>query len=171
MIDPAALQDPSEPQTPVENEDLIREALAYRGTRYRWGGASRGGFDCSGFALYVYKRTRGINLPHRARDQMKRGTPVSRKELRAGDLVFFHTNRGIGHVGIYIGDNKFIHAANRRSNVRVNALTGWYARHYAGARRLSPAPEMPPEEDPPPPGTPAGREDPGGIYLAPAQRK
>ena len=78
---PEMLQE-TPPQTAVDNEDLIREALAYRGTRYVWGGASRGGFDCSGFALYIYRRTRGINLPHRAAEQFKHGLPVARSELR-----------------------------------------------------------------------------------------
>jgi cell wall-associated NlpC family hydrolase len=169
-ITPEMLQETPTPQTAVDNEDMIREALAYRGTRYVWGGASRGGFDCSGFALYIYRRTRGINLPHRAAEQFKHGVPVARSDLRPGDLVFFRTSRGIGHVAIYIGENKIIHAANRRSNVRIDTLTGWYSQRYAGARRFSPAPEL--QEDRPPPGTTAvGRENSGTLYLAPPSEK
>lgn len=150
----------SNPQTPVNNEDMIREALAHRGARYVWGGASRGGFDCSGFALYVYERTRGIKLPHSAAAQMKHGTPVARKDLRPGDLVFFFGRGTIGHVGIYIGRNRFVHAASHKGQVRTDALEGYYHQRYAGARRLSPAPEFASDEDQPPHGTTAaGGED------------
>ncbi|MFN3653072.1 MAG: C40 family peptidase [Armatimonadota bacterium] len=124
-----------------ENEDLIEEALKQRGKPYIWGGASRGGFDCSGFVCYIYKTMRGMNLPHSAAAQSRLGTPVERGELRAGDLVFFSTYRsGISHVGIYIGENKFIHAANTRKDVRIDTLTGYYHKRYRGARRLSRSP-------------------------------
>lgn len=168
-VDPRALQSANR-QTAVDNEDLIREALAYRGAPYVRGGASRGGFDCSGFALYIYRRTRGIVLPHHASQQIRRGVPVARSGLRPGDLVFFRRGRGVGHVGIYIGQNKFIHAANPRSNVRVNTLTGWYASHYAGARRLSPAP-LPTEEAHSPPGVTAVSGEAGPAYLDPPADK
>lgn len=160
IIDAGAIQDPPEGQLPVDNEDLIREALAHRGTRYVWGGASRGGFDCSGFALYVYRQARGMNLPHHAADQARLGAPVARKDLRPGDLVFFRTRRGIGHVGIYVGNNEFIHAPNRRSTVRIDKLEGWYSRQFACARRLSPAPAAPSEDDLAPPGPIAAGVDP-----------
>jgi len=146
----APLAAPPAPQTAVDNEDLIREALAHRGTPYVWGGASRGGFDCSGFVLYVFQRTRGINLPHHAHEQAQGGKPVARTDLRPGDLVFFRTGAGIGHVGIYVGENKFVHAPHRGSSIRVEALAGWYDRQYAGARRYSPAPTAPPETALPP---------------------
>ncbi len=173
-IDPAELEDP-EAQVPVENEDLIREALAHRGTPYRYGGASRGGFDCSGFSSYVYRRTRGLNLPHSASAQARRGTRVAREDLRPGDLVFFGSGRRIHHVGIYLGNEKFIHAANRRSNVRIDSLaTGWYRRSYVCARRLSHAPEALPDwqaELPPDTVPTEGAEEerlaPGAILLQP----
>jgi cell wall-associated NlpC family hydrolase len=124
-----------------DNEDLIREALRNRGTPYVWGGASRGGFDCSGFTMYLFRKERGIKLPHSASAQARRGTPVRRNALQPGDLVFFSTyRRGISHVGVYMGENKFIHAANSRRDVRVDALTGYWGRRYRGARRLTPAP-------------------------------
>jgi cell wall-associated NlpC family hydrolase len=126
---------------PATNEDLIREALRNRGAPYVWGGASRGGFDCSGFVCYVFRKQRGMNLPHSASAQARLGTPVQREELQPGDLVFFSTyRRGISHVGIYLGDNRFVHAANRRSNVRIDTLTGYYGNRLRSARRLSPAP-------------------------------
>lgn len=124
-----------------DNDDLIREALRNRGTPYVWGGASRGGFDCSGFVCYLFAKQRGLKLPHSASAQARVGTPVNRNELQPGDLVFFHTYRaGISHVGMYIGDNRFIHAANTRRDVRVDSLTGYYANRLRSARRISPAP-------------------------------
>jgi len=121
-----------------DNAALIKEALAHRNVRYRWGGASRSGFDCSGFTLYVMKKGRGIKLPHSASAQARLGVKVARKDLQPGDLVFFHTyRRGIGHVGVYIGNNKFVHASSGGHRVRVNTLTGYYDRRYVTARRYS----------------------------------
>jgi cell wall-associated NlpC family hydrolase len=131
---------------------LIREALAARGTRYRWGGASRGGFDCSGFTRYLFARYAGITLPHSARAQAKLGKKISRDELKPGDLLFFRTyRRGISHVGLYIGDNKFVHAANTRRRVRVDSLdTAYYRNRFVTARRLRDAPPITKWESPPP---------------------
>jgi peptidoglycan endopeptidase LytF len=122
-----------------ENEErLLREALAARGTRYRWGGASRGGFDCSGFTRYLFARHYGITLPHSASAQAKLGKKVPREALEPGDLLFFRTyRRGISHVGVYIGDNKFVHAANTRRRVRVDSLsTPYYRNRFVTARRM-----------------------------------
>lgn len=121
----------------VPNSDLIVEALAARGIQYRWGGTSRRGFDCSGFTRYLFERMRGVKLPHSASRQARYGDKVPREALRAGDLVFFRTyRRGISHVGIYIGGNRFVHAANRRKDVRVDELKGYYAKRYVTARRF-----------------------------------
>jgi cell wall-associated NlpC family hydrolase len=131
------------------NEDLIREALAHRGKPYIWGGASRGGFDCSGLVLYVFRKKRGMMLPHSASAQARMGNPVAREDLQPGDVVFFAGTyrRGISHVGIYIGDNKMIHAANQRRDVRIDSLDGYYGRKYWGARRLTKTPvHFSPEE-------------------------
>jgi cell wall-associated NlpC family hydrolase len=126
----------------TNNEDLIREALRNRGVPYVWGGASRGGFDCSGFVRYVFQKQRGIKLPHSASGQARLGTPVGRDELQPGDLVFFSTyRRGISHVGIFIGDDRFVHAASSGSNVRIDSLSSRYFRtRLRAARRISPAP-------------------------------
>ena len=116
----------------------VRRALGYLGARYRYGGSSSRGFDCSGFTAYIY-RQHGISLPHNSAAQYRVGTPVSRSELRPGDLVFFRT-RGhrISHVGIYIGDGKFVHASSARGRVRVDTLdSGYYHQRYVGARRIS----------------------------------
>ena len=101
------------------------------GIPYRWGGASpRAGFDCSGLVQYVYDRL-GINLPHHAASQYMHGRRVARGALRAGDLVFFS---GLGHVGIYAGRGKFIHAPRRGTTVRWSRLSSHGS--YYGARRL-----------------------------------
>ncbi|HLH81015.1 MAG TPA: SH3 domain-containing C40 family peptidase [Chthonomonas sp.] len=118
---------------------LVRSALAYRGTPYVYGGSGRDGFDCSGFVRYLYLK-RGIDLPHNAAEQFHMGKPVSRKDLKPGDLVFFHTvTPGISHVGMYIGNGRFIHASSRRGGggVRIDSLDeSYYAHAYRGARRI-----------------------------------
>jgi cell wall-associated NlpC family hydrolase len=101
------------------------------GIPYRWGGASpRAGFDCSGLVQYVYGKV-GVRLPHYAAAQYGHGRRVSRRSLRAGDLVFFS---GLGHVGIYAGHGKYIHAPRRGTSVRWATLASH--RGYYGARRI-----------------------------------
>jgi cell wall-associated NlpC family hydrolase len=101
------------------------------GIPYRWGGASpRAGFDCSGLVQYVYGKV-GIRLPHYAAAQYGHGRRISRDSLRAGDLVFFS---GLGHVGIYAGGGKFIHAPRRGTTVRWSRLSSHGS--YYGATRL-----------------------------------
>lgn len=119
-------------------ESIVQTASRFKGVRYRWGGSSRSGFDCSGFTRYVYRHKMGIELPHSASAQFRRGTPVSRENLQPGDLVFFQTyRRGPSHVGIYIGNGKFIHASSARGRVRVDSLNeGYYRQRYLGARRI-----------------------------------
>lgn len=116
---------------------LINSALSLQGIRYSWGGTSRNGFDCSGFVQYVF-RQHGVRLPRTSREQARVGSAVPRDSLRAGDLVFFITRgRSISHVGIYIGNNRFVHASSGGGRIRVDALQGYYSRRYAGARRVS----------------------------------
>jgi cell wall-associated NlpC family hydrolase len=101
------------------------------GVPYRWGGASpRAGFDCSGLVQYVYAKV-GIHLPHYAAGQYGHGRRIPRASLRPGDLVFFS---GLGHVGIYAGDGKFIHAPRRGTTVRWSRLSSHGS--YYGATRL-----------------------------------
>lgn len=116
---------------------VVRTAFAFRGTRYRYGGSSRRGFDCSGFTSHVFGRN-GISLPHNAAAQFRCGTPVPKSQLKEGDLVFFQTTRrGISHVGIYIGNGRFVHASSAKGRVRVDTLaSGYYAQRYRGARRV-----------------------------------
>jgi len=118
--------------------EIVHTAYTYRGARYRRGGLSSRGFDCSGFVKYVYA-TKGISLPHSSRDMYSCGTPVAKSDLREGDVVFFANTyrRGISHVGMYIGNGEFIHASTSRGGVRVDKLDDAYFRNkYAGARRI-----------------------------------
>jgi cell wall-associated NlpC family hydrolase len=108
-------------------------AMQYLGVPYKWGGASpSGGFDCSGFTMFVYAQL-GVSLPHYTGDQWQMGTAVSRSELQPGDLVFFD---GLGHEGMYIGNNQMIHAPHTGDVVKISSISGWYAQTYMGARRL-----------------------------------
>ncbi len=116
---------------------VVRTALAYQGARYRSGGTSRGGFDCSGFTRYVYAKY-GVSLPHSSAAQARVGRPVPRGQLKPGDIVYFHTyRRGPSHVGIYTGNNKFVHASTHGRGVVVDSLgSSYYASRYMGARRV-----------------------------------
>jgi cell wall-associated NlpC family hydrolase len=119
----------------AKRKALAKKALSYRGAPYVWGGSSVTGFDCSGFTQYLYKQ-QGISLPHKASQQFQTGKPVAKSDLKAGDLVFFNTTGPLSHVGMFIGEGKFVHAANPRRGVQVDMLNrGYYAKHYAGARR------------------------------------
>lgn len=112
---------------------VVGIAMQYLGVPYVWGGASPSGFDCSGFSMYVYAKL-GVSLPHHAATQYGMGTPVSKDQLQAGDLVFFN---GLGHMGIYIGGGQFIHAPHSGDVVKISSLSdSWYARTWVGARRL-----------------------------------
>jgi cell wall-associated NlpC family hydrolase len=109
-------------------------AMQYLGVPYVWGGASpSGGFDCSGFTMYVFAQL-GVSLPHHAASQYNMGTPVSKDQLQAGDLVFFN---GLGHMGMYIGGGQFIHAPHSGDVVKISSLSdSWYARTWVGAKRI-----------------------------------
>jgi peptidoglycan DL-endopeptidase CwlO len=117
---------------PARYGGVIGIAMRYLGVPYRWGGSSPSGFDCSGFIMYVYAQI-GVSLPHNAAAQYGYGSPVSRDQLEAGDLVFFN---GLGHAGIYIGGGNFIHAPHTGDVVKISSMTGWYSSTYVGARRL-----------------------------------
>jgi cell wall-associated NlpC family hydrolase len=116
---------------------LMNRAVSWLGTRYVWGGISKSGVDCSGLTKLLYQ-AEGISLPHLAKLQFQRGMAVARAALLPGDLVFFNTARGpLTHVGIYIGNGQFLHAANPRRGVRVDKLdSNYYTKRFAGARRM-----------------------------------
>ena len=116
-----------------EQRRLVRFARRFLGVRYVYGGTSpRYGFDCSGFTRFVYAHF-GVSLPHYSGAQFDRGHSVSRRRLRPGDLVFFD---GLGHVGIYLGRGRFIHAPHTGTDVEIDTLNGWYGAQYDGARRI-----------------------------------
>ena len=113
---------------------IKENAISLVGARYVFGGSSQNGFDCSGFTKYVYSLS-GISLPRTSFDQFASGTAISRDELQPGDLVFFTTYaKGASHVGIYVGDGRFVHAENPRVGVIISSLND-FSSCYLGARR------------------------------------
>jgi len=115
------------------SQRVVRYAKRFIGVRYVYGGSSpRSGFDCSGFVRYVYAHF-GVSLPRSSYAQFGDGRRVSRRSLRPGDLVFFD---GVGHVGLYVGNGRFIHAPHTGTRVQISPLAGWYSSRFSGARRL-----------------------------------
>jgi len=118
---------------------LMTTAFGLIGVPYRMGGNSaETGFDCSGFVRYVYAHTLGLVLPRRAHEQAKATIPIAREELQPGDLVFFNTmRRAFSHVGVYLGDGKFVHAPRKGDSVKISDMNERYwAQRFNGARRV-----------------------------------
>jgi cell wall-associated NlpC family hydrolase len=116
------------------SEEVVREARKWIGVRYRLGGESRRGVDCSGLTMQVYKEF-GVSLPHWDDKQYRQGTPVPKGQEKPGDLVFFNEHgRNISHVGIYAGDGKIIHASDYYNKVAESQMK--YLEGYVGARRV-----------------------------------
>jgi len=121
--------------------DLVVNALGFLGVPYRFGGNSaETGFDCSGFVKAMYEQTVGLILPRKAEQQAAATQQIDRSELQPGDLVFFNTlRRAFSHVGIYIGEGKFVHSPKPGAQVRVENMGGSYwSRRFDGARRVLP---------------------------------
>jgi cell wall-associated NlpC family hydrolase len=121
-------------------EATLNGALNLIGIRYRRGGTTPdNGFDCSGFVGHVFHEGLGLYLPHSAKEMSKAGSPVARTDLKPGDLVFFNTMRHtFSHVGIYLGDNLFVHAPRSGGKVRIEDLGARYwVKHFNGARRIA----------------------------------
>ena len=122
-----------------EADELIGNAMGLLGVSYRFGGSSvSSGFDCSGFMQHIFRKTMQINLPRTSAEQAKMGVAVSRSELQPGDMVFFSTSRGrISHVGLYIGNNRFIHAPRTGKSIEITSLGNKYWNSkYVTARRV-----------------------------------
>ena len=106
------------------------------GAPYKWGGASPNGFDCSGLVQYAYNKA-GLNVPRNSLAQYSASRQVSLKDAQVGDLVFFNFDRRISHVGIYLGDGRFVHAPSKGKRVQVASLQeAPYRQHFVGAGRV-----------------------------------
>ncbi|MDQ0121445.1 cell wall-associated NlpC family hydrolase [Pseudomonas lini] len=138
-------------QLPVLADSILERGMSLIGTRYRFGGTSEAGFDCSGFIGYLFREEAGMNLPRSTREMINVDAPlVTRSDLKPGDLLFFATNgrRGrVSHAGIYLGDNQFIHSSSRRSGgVRIDNLgdSYWSKTFIEAKRALAMAPDSVP---------------------------
>ena len=122
---------------PEKAQDIVLYALGLVETGYRFGGKNpEAGLDCSGMVSHVFDKAAGVRLAGSAADIAQRGRAVEAAELRPGDLVFFNTrNKSYSHVGIYIGDGRFVHAPNSNGKVRTESLeAGWFAARFEEAR-------------------------------------
>ena len=122
-------------------QDAIDQAMDLLGIRYRRGGTSpEAGFDCSGFVSHVFREGLGLILPRSSKEMSRSGEVIGQEELRPGDLVFFNTMRkAFSHVGIYLGDNQFVHAPRSGGRVRIEDLRDVYwIKRFNGARRVNP---------------------------------
>ena len=125
--------------SPVQNrgEALANFALSLRGTRYRYGGATRDGFDCSGLVFYAHRQF-GLTVPRTSREQAEQAPGVKPRKLKRGDLVFFKVDsRHVNHVGIYIGERRFVHAPGAGKPVTINSLDDeFYSERFSSAGRF-----------------------------------
>lgn len=121
--------------------DLVVNAMGYIGVPYKRGGNGDNGFDCSGFVRAMYQNTLGLVLPHNAKAQAAVTEKIDRAELQPGDLVFYNTLRKtFSHVGIYIGEGKFIHSPRSGGEVRIENMSDTYwVKRFNGARRVTPS--------------------------------
>ena len=120
-------------------QDLTSSALGLIGIRYKWGGTTpESGLDCSGLVRFVFQQVTGVALPHSAKELSRLGEKVALPDLMPGDLVFFNTRRlAFSHVGIYLGDNQFIHAPRRGREVEIATIDqSYWQKRFNGARRL-----------------------------------
>nr|WP_052116201.1 C40 family peptidase [Lysobacter dokdonensis] len=128
-----------EPADPARANSVLMRAIGLVGTPYRYGGNTpEGGFDCSGLVNYVFRDMAAVALPRTSRDLASTsGRKVPVDGLAAADLVFFANGGSVTHVGIYVGEGRFVHAPSTGGTVRLDHLDGpYWAQHYAGARRV-----------------------------------
>ena len=122
-----------------DEKELIKEAKSWIGTKYKYGGNTRDGIDCSGFVLQVYKTVYDLKLPRSSKDQYAFCKKVEKNMMRVGDLVFFATGKSkdvVSHVGIYIGNNEFIHASSSKGVVISNLDQNYYVRTFVSAGKV-----------------------------------
>jgi len=141
LASPAVADEPPTPpaqQAAAKPSGMVERALSWLGVRYRFGGQDeKKGFDCAGLVRRAFSTA--VDLPRTAAAQFRQGCLVERDELQPGDLVFFKNTykRGISHVGIYVGDGQFVHAASTRRAVVVDRLDApYYQKRFAGGRRV-----------------------------------
>lgn len=119
---------------------VLFRAMSLVGTPYRYGGNTpQGGFDCSGLVAYVFRDAAGISLPHQsaAMSELGGSRRLNASALQSGDLVFFRSGRHVSHVGIYVGEGRFVHAPNSGGTVRLDSLDGaWWREHFVYGRRV-----------------------------------
>ena len=129
----------NEPADPAAANAVLMRAISLVGTPYRYGGNTpEGGFDCSGLVNYVYSDMLDLKLPRTSRELAAyQGPKIEPRELATADLVFFGSGGGVSHVGIYVGEGRFVHAPSTGGTVRLDHLDGSYwRRHYSGAKRI-----------------------------------
>ena len=127
------------PADPASANAVLMRAISLVGTPYRYGGNTpEGGFDCSGLVNYVYRDMLDLRLPRTSRELAAvQGPRIAPGKLAGGDLVFFGSDGAVSHVGIYVGEGRFVHAPSTGGTVRLDRLDGsWWRDHYSGARRL-----------------------------------
>ena len=127
------------PADPAAANSVLMRALGLVGTPYRYGGNTpESGFDCSGLVTYVYRDMLDLRLPRSSRELAQvQGPKIAPQKLATGDLVFFGSGGNVSHVGIYVGEGRFVHAPSTGGTVRLDHLDGPYWRdHYSGARRV-----------------------------------
>jgi cell wall-associated NlpC family hydrolase len=135
--EPQTITQAPSPRLSSKGEEVVLYALGLIDTGYRFGGKNpEAGLDCSGMVSYIYAQAAGLRLKGSAADLARRGRAVERPQLRPGDLVFFNTQkRAFSHVGIYMGDQRFIHAPSSNGRVRIDRLDQtYYAQRYEAAR-------------------------------------
>jgi len=120
----------------IEETELLRQVDEWYGTRYRMGGTTRKGVDCSAFVQAVYLSAFALSIPRTAFEQYKAANRISATELREGDLVFFNTTGGVSHVGIYLKNNKFVHASSSNGVTVSDLFEPYYLKRFLGAGRI-----------------------------------
>ena len=135
---PESLSEPTRIEYSETGQEIVLFALSLIDTGYRFGGKNpEAGLDCSGMVAYIYNKSAGVKISGSAADIARKGRAVDRGRLRPGDLVFFNTrNASFSHVGIYIGDDRFVHAPSSNGRVRIDPLGAtYYAKRFEAARR------------------------------------
>lgn len=139
----AIAADDIEENWPDRAREVLVNALSLTGVRYQYGGKTpESGFDCSGFVSYVFKQATSLSLPHSTLAISQIGVSVPQTELKPGDLVFFNTLKSaFSHVGIYVGNNRFIHSPRAGGKVRIESMhESYWAKRFDGAQRIEQAP-------------------------------